>query len=146
MTEPEQYFNLYKGNYLASQTNNLKMEQERIIDALQAIFNGADERNWQKVEQAMADNVLLDYVSLSGNPAATLPAKEIVAAWAGFLPGFDRTHHHLSDFEVQQNGDEAIIHCKGKADHFLNNESWTVEGTYDAGATKTNGQWVVTKL
>jgi SnoaL-like domain len=146
MTEPELYFNLYKGDYLATQKNDLKMEQEKIIQAILAIFNGADERDWQKVEQAMADNVLLDYASLSGNPAATLSAKQIIEAWRGFLPGFDSTHHHLSDFHVQQNGDQAVIHCKGKADHFLNNDSWTVEGTYDAEAAKVNGEWVVTKL
>jgi hypothetical protein len=37
--------------------------KQRVLD----LFNGADERNWGKVKMAFADNVLLDYSSLSGN-------------------------------------------------------------------------------
>ena len=125
---------------------NINMEQEKIIQTVSAIFNGADEHNWQKVEQALADEVLLDYSSLSGNPAAKLTSKQIIDAWKGFLPGFERTHHQLSKFEVSENGDEAEAHFYGKADHFIGKEIWTVEATYDAGLTKTGGDWKVSRL
>ncbi len=122
------------------------MENEEIIHAIAAVFSGADERNWEKVQHAMAENVLLDYSSLSGNAAATLSSKQIIETWKGFLPGFDRTHHQLSNFQVTQHGNTATIHCNGKANHFIDKDVWTVEGTYDAEASKTNGQWLVTKL
>lgn len=117
-----------------------------IIETVTAIFNGADERNWPKVQQAMADNVYLDYSSLSGNPAAAIPAVQIVTAWKNFLPGFDRTHHQLSDFTVSVNGDTATVHFNGKGDHFIDKEVWTVEGNYDAEVVKANGEWRVAKL
>jgi len=122
------------------------MGNEKIIQTISAIFSGADERNWEKVENAMAENVLLDYSSLSGSAAATLPSHQIIEMWRGFLPGFDRTHHQLSNFQITQHGDTATIHCNGKADHFIDKDVWTVEGTYDAGASKVNGRWVATKL
>jgi hypothetical protein len=122
------------------------MEQENIIQTVSAIFSGADEHNWQKVQDALADEVLLDYSVLSGNPASTLTSKQIVDAWKGFLPGFDKTHHQLSKFEVFQNGDAAKVHFYGKADHFIDREVWTVEATYDAGLSKSSGSWKVTAL
>ncbi|WP_343304094.1 nuclear transport factor 2 family protein [Chitinophaga niabensis] len=120
--------------------------EQLIISAVTAIFNGADERNWPKVQQAMAENVYLDYSSLSGNPAASIPAEQIINAWKSVLPGFDRTHHQLSGFAVTIEGDTATIHFNGKADHFIDQNSWTVEGTYDATAVKENDQWHVSAL
>ena len=122
------------------------MEKDKIIQTFSAVFAGADERDWAKVQNAMAANVLLDYSSLSGNPAATLSSEKIIETWKGFLPGFDRTHHQLSEFEVEINQAVANVHCRGKADHFIGKEAWTVEGTYDGELEVKNSNWVVTKL
>jgi hypothetical protein len=123
-----------------------QMENEKIIQAISAVFSGADERNWKKVQRAMAENVLFDYFSLSGNAGALLPSNQIIEAWKGLLPGFDRTHHQLSNFQIFQQGNTAKVHCDGKADHFIDNDVWTVEGNYDAEASKNNNEWVVTML
>lgn len=130
-----------------SQTKHSKgMENEKLIQTVSSIFTGADEHDWKKIINTMAENVLLDYSSLSGIPAATISKNKIVEAWKGFLPGFDKTHHQLSNFQVTQNGSIATIHFNGKADHFLNKDVWTVEGTYDAEVSKTKTEWLVTKL
>ncbi len=121
------------------------MGKGKIIETISAIFNGADERNWGKVQKALAQNVWLDYSSLSGNPAATLPATQIIDGWKGVLPGFDKTHHQLSDFTVEQTDGTATAHFKGKADHFIGEEKWTVEATYDAELSKEGDEWRVTK-
>ncbi|HEX8576706.1 MAG TPA: nuclear transport factor 2 family protein [Flavobacterium sp.] len=131
----------------ARSQNNIQHKMEKQIkQTISDVFNGADERNWKKVQNAMAENVLLDYSSLSGNPEAILPSKQIVATWKAFLPGFDRTRHQLSNFQIKQKGNMASVHFDGKADHFISKEIWTVEGNYDAEVAKTNNQWVVTKL
>lgn len=121
------------------------MENQKIIQAITNLFNGADEHNWAKVKTAFAENVLLDFSSLSGNPASTIPSKEIINSWAAFLPGFDKTHHQLSDFQIKQNGNSTTVHYNGKADHFIGNEIWTVEGTYDDEVINSNAGWVITK-
>ena len=122
------------------------MENEKIIQAITGIFTGADTHNWTTVQQAMAANVLLDYTSMAGGYPATLTPMQITDAWLAFLPGFDKTHHHLSGFGVTQSGSMATAHCDGKADHFIDGEVWMVEGSYDAELTMENHKWVVTKL
>ena len=122
------------------------MEAENIIKTIKNIFSGADERNWQKVQDAMADEVLLDYSSMNSNPAAITPSVKIIEAWKGFLPGFDRTHHQVSDFKADQQNDIAHIQFFGKADHFIANDSWTVAGTYDVELIQSANDWKVTKF
>jgi len=111
------------------------METEKIIHVITNIFEGADERDWKKVKASFANDVLLDYYSMSGNPAAVLTSDDIINAWKGFLPGFDLTHHHVTKFTVEQSDGIAKAHFSGKADHFIDGESWIVEGTYDLELT-----------
>ena len=118
--------------------------QNEIINTVKAMFSGADERDWDKVKNTMADKVLLDYSAMGGSPAAELTPEQIINAWEGLLPGFDKTHHQPKDFTVTQNGDTAVVHYFAKADHFLGDESWTVEANYDTGLAKTGGTWKIT--
>jgi predicted acyl esterase len=122
------------------------MENNKIIKAISAIFGGADERDWNKVSSAMSDSVWLDYSSLSGNPAATLPSSQIIETWRNFLPGFDKTHHQLFNFRAVQSGNTAVVNYSGKADHFIGADVWTVEGDYVAELVNTGNRWLVTKL
>ncbi len=107
------------------------METEKIINVITNIFEGADERDWKKVKASFANDVLLDYYSMNGSPATVISSDDIIKAWKGFLPGFDITHHHVTNFRIKQSDEIAEAHFSGKADHFIDAESWTVEGTYD---------------
>ncbi|MBV8388207.1 MAG: nuclear transport factor 2 family protein [Mucilaginibacter sp.] len=122
------------------------MDTEKIINTITNIFEGADERDWSKVKASFADNVLLDYSSMNGNPASVLSSKDIIAAWKGFLPGFDLTHHHVTQFKIEQSDNTAEAHFFGKADHFINEESWTVEGSYDLELSIEGNDAKVTKF
>jgi ketosteroid isomerase-like protein len=117
---------------------------ESIASIITRLFGGVDKRDWQQVESTMDDKVLLDYTSMAGGTPTWLTPRQITDAWAAFLPGFDRTHHHLSDFEINEGKDSA--HFKGKAEHFIGNEIWVVEGTYDATLRKKEGDWVVSEF
>ena len=112
------------------------MENNKIIQVVSSIFSGADERDWKKIHAAMSDTVLLDYSSMTGIAPSELTPEQITAAWAGFLPGFDRTHHKLSDFKVTMQDDFYKVHMNGTADHFIGTEVWTVKGNYDAVVNK----------
>jgi len=122
------------------------MEKDLLMQTITAIFHGADQHDWPAVENALADQVWLDYTSLAGGQPSRLTNKQIADAWASFLPGFDKTHHQLSHFEVDLGGSPAKARFSGKADHFIGAASWTVEGSYDAEAIQQNGRWRVTKL
>src|SRR5689334_16982754 len=99
----------------------------KITENIKALFSGADERNWSKVKSVLGKQVFLDYSSMTGAPGVGVSPDQIVAAWSGFLPGFDRTNHQLSDFKVEIKDNEAIATYIGKADHFLKDTVWTVE-------------------
>lgn len=122
------------------------MENDKIVNTVTAIFSGADAREWPKVKAAFADEVLLDYSSMNGNPAAQMTPDQIITAWSSFLPGFDKTHHNVFDFKVDRQGDNATVHFTGIADHFIGENKWTVEGTYDVEAIREDDNWQVTKF
>jgi ketosteroid isomerase-like protein len=121
-----------------------KNKMETIItQQVNALFAGADERNWNMVMSVMDKQVLLDYSSMTGSPASNLTPEQISAAWAAFLPGFDRTNHTLSGFKIKINGNEAVANYIGKADHYLNGEVWTVEGSYNTNLKRITGNWLI---
>lgn len=122
------------------------MEKDLVIQTITTIFHGADQHDWAAVQNALADQVWLDYTSLAGGQPALLTGQQIANAWAAFLPGFDKTHHQLSQFEVDLGGSVAKVRFSGKADHFIGAATWTVEGHYDAEVVQQNGRWRVTKL
>ena len=126
------------------------MEYQVLIESVTAIFNGADARNWQTVQDAFAGKVTLDYSSMSGNPAASTTPEAIVTAWKALFPGFTATHHQLGNFTVKQKGNEAFVSCYGTATHFLPNEGrqnfWIVIGTYDFHLVKNGTHWKVDSM
>lgn len=126
------------------------MQTQRMIEALQEVFIAADERDWERCRNAMADKVYLDYSSLSGVPAQELAAADIVTSWMGFLPRFKATHHQLGNFTVQDDGENAIVKCYGTATHYFPAASgqnvWTVVGTYEAKLARWKDGWKVTAL
>ena len=122
------------------------MDTEKIISVITNIFEGADEGDWKKVKASFANDVLLDYYSMNGNPAVVLSSNEIIKAWKGFLPGFDLTHHQVTKFHIEQSDGIAKAYFSGKADHFIDGESWTVEGTYNLELAVTGSEAKVTKF
>jgi hypothetical protein len=125
--------------------NNMNYEEQKIREVITALFKGADQHNWEKVKQVLAGEVLLDYTSMTGAAPSMLSPQLIVDSWAGFLPGFDKTHHQLSGFRVKRSGDQALANYFGKADHFIAGNVWTVEGTYETELYKLAGEWKITK-
>jgi hypothetical protein len=107
---------------------------EEIKKSVLDIFEGADERNWERVKNAMAEKVLLDYTSMTGGEPASLSPDAITTAWSNFLPGFDKTKHNLINFKITPSEELMTITFDGKADHFIDDKIWTVEGDYYAEA------------
>lgn len=127
------------------------METQSIINVVTAIFNGSDERNWNKVESSFAEQVVLDYSSMAGGKPNILTPKEIISAWKTLLPGFQSTHHQVGSFQVNIAGNTATAFNNGLALHYLPNETgndvWVVVGTYDFGLSKNSkGEWKVNSM
>ncbi len=124
---------------------NMKNPEQTVI----GLFVATDERDWQQVEQSFAAEVVLDYSSMNGNPAAKLTPAQIITAWKGILPGFESTHHQLGNFLSSIEGNKAEVFCYGMASHYLSDVGgnlWIVAGTYDFQLQQSNGAWKITSM
>lgn len=125
-------------------------DKEIVIDTVNGLFIGVDERDWSKVKQSFDNSVLLDYSSMTGGKPVTLHPDKIIDSWKGVLPGFDKTHHQIGNYLVSVDNQKAKVFCYGTATHFLddksNNHIWTVVGTYDFELIKIADKWNVTKM
>lgn len=120
-----------------------KIVMEALVDIVKTFFTSVDDRNWERTKATMTDNVLLDYSSMSGEAAAWISPGDIIAGWASFLPGFNKTQHEIFVFKIDAVPEMATVHCRGKADHFVGDEIWTVEGNYEIVLESTGKGWLI---
>ncbi|SOD92172.1 nuclear transport factor 2 family protein [Spirosoma fluviale] len=130
---------------------NLMQLQFDVIQTVNAIFNTTDRQEWHSCQDLFADEVLLDYESLSGQAPIRLAPSQIISAWQQVLPGFAFTQHMLSNHEVSVIGaDQVSCVCKGHAVHYIPNavggEEWGVYGTYRFELVRHPGGWKVSTM
>ena len=75
-------------------------DRAAIIDTITDIAAGADRHQWDRVRGAFAGTVTLDYTSLWGGEPATQSGEAVIAQWSGFLPGFERTLHLVTNHTI----------------------------------------------
>lgn len=124
--------------------------RQAVLETVNKLFIKTDARRWEQVMEIFADSVLLDYTSMAGGEPATLTPEQIVAAWKGFLPGFEATHHQIGNYLIKVKDNHADVFCYGTATHYLPNESgksvWIVVGSYDFHLTQSGGNWRVDRM
>ncbi len=127
------------------QTNSI--DHNAVISVINKIGTAADMNDWQAVKASFADEVYLDYTSMSGGEPATLTPEQIVTAWRKFLPGFELTKHTITNHDVTIKGDAAECFAYVSALHFIDGakggETWTVHGFYNSHLVKTTAGWKV---
>ena len=122
-------------------------DQADITTTLTDIAAGADRHDWARVRAAFGDNVTVDYTSLWGGDPASQAADALVAGWAGFLPGFDSTHHMVTNHTVTSMSEtEATAEADFTATHRLGDGLWVLGGRYSYALENTGDRWVVTAL
>jgi len=126
------------------------MEKIEINDVINRLFVNTDLRTWETVEACFADSVNLDYTSLVGGEPLQVTPSQIMVGWKSLLPGFQATHHQVSNFLIDLDGNEAACSANGIAYHYLPNQEgenfWTVVGTYDFQLAKQGQDWKVTMM
>ena len=114
-----------------------------IVESVGAL---ADRGEFNALGRLFADELMLDYSSLNGQPAQPKKSQELMAEWAGVLPGFDRTRHALSNIDVDISGDSATARAEVVASHWIGDGFWQVDGHYDYELAKADGQWTITSM
>lgn len=101
----------------------------------------ADSGNFEALEQLYADEVLVDYSSLSGIEAELKSPQALMMEWAGVLPGFDITRHAISNVEVDVSGSRAVATADVVADHYVGDLHWQVAGDYRYELVNAGDAW-----
>lgn len=118
-----------------------------ITQTLTDIAAGADRHDWARVRGAFTETVTTDYSSLWGGDPVMQPADELVAGWAEFLPGFDVTHHMVTNHTITETTDST---AKAEADftatHRIDDALWVLGGRYSYELERTNSRWRVSSL
>jgi uncharacterized protein len=128
------------------QMNSKERDETAVLEPVTAILRGADERQWEKVRDAFAPRVVLDY----GVPELLQP-HEIVAGWEPLFAGFDRTRHEIQDAEVRfAESDRAQVTASFVADHWLagapGGDHWRLGGRYELELVRTGDGWKVSRM
>ena len=120
-------------------------DEAAVIAAADGIDTAVDAKDWTACRAYFADQVDVDFSSLSGEPAARIPADQLVAGWRAGLFAGKRSHHMRSNHRATVRGDRATVESKGYALNILANkrgdQEWEVWGDYVHEFARTPRGW-----
>lgn len=117
-------------------------DRERIERAVRKLARAADGREWTAVRDLFAEEVDVDYTSVSGGQPARIKADALVEGWQRGLGAFASTKHDFSDIAVQVDGDRATVTFTGQATHLKPDGSrWNCGGDYVYQFVRTERGW-----
>jgi hypothetical protein len=126
------------------------IDQSKIIETINQLFIGTDNRDWVLVMGCFAPRVLFDMSSMGGGEPRQVSPDEIVAAWDADLKPLKAIHHQAGNYLVRVGGSKAEAFCYGIASHYLPNTSnmntRTFVGSYDFELLKDDGNWRISKF
>ncbi|CAM3804238.1 nuclear transport factor 2 family protein [Parendozoicomonas haliclonae] len=120
--------------------------QWQVAQAITRMVNAIDSKRWSDARVQFADTVFVDYSSLNGQPGADISSSDLVHGWQELLERV-LTHHMVSNFEVEVQGDKAESECHVYACHELPGlEGWDCYGRYQHLLERVNGQWLIIQM
>ncbi len=128
--------------YLRADTHN--EDSVRIQTIVESVGVYADNGNFEALEKLYADEIELDYRSLTGGEIALKSPGALMSEWASVLPGFDVTRHAVSNIAVKVKGNNAVATARVVADHYVDELFWQVEGSYRYELKKHENTWWIT--
>jgi hypothetical protein len=121
------------------------VDQTKIIETINRLFIGTDNRDWMLVRSCFAPRVLFDMSSLGAGAPRHLTPDDIVAAWDTGLKPLKAIHHQAGNYLVEVDDTKAEAFCYGIASHYLPNKSnkntRTFVGSYEFELLKDSGRW-----
>ena len=119
--------------------------KDAVIDVLNTLFIGTDQRDWAKVRDCFADSVRFDMTSLLGGRPSDLSPETIVDGWRQGLQAITQVHHQVGNYRVDVDGAVAVASCYGIALHYRKTTSGrntrTFVGSYDFHLVEAEGRW-----
>jgi hypothetical protein len=124
------------------------VDQMKVVETINRLFVGTDNRNWALVRSCFAPRVMFDMSSMGAGEPGQLTPEEIVSAWDAGLKPLRSIHHQAGNYLVDVSGTKADAFCYGIASHYLPNKSnrntRTFVGSYEFHLLKEGGCWRIT--
>jgi hypothetical protein len=121
------------------------VDQMKVVETINRLFVGTDNRNWALVRSCFAPRVMFDMSSMGAGEPGQLTPEEIVSAWDAGLKPLRSIHHQAGNYLVDVSGTKADAFCYGIASHYLPNKSnrntRTFVGSYEFQLLKEGGCW-----
>jgi hypothetical protein len=118
--------------------------------AITKMLHALDLRDWQKVRDAFADHVDVDYSSLSGEPAANVAGDDLVGGWRSFVGAFDATQHMTGPCTATERDHEVVVHTHVRGYHRIadapGGATWLVAGHYVLRLVQRRAGWRIVGL
>ena len=123
------------------------LEKDRIIDTINQLFIGTDNRDWPTVRACFADTVDVDMSSLAVGTSGQLTPQQIALAWEEGFRTLQAIHHQVGNYRVKVEGEQATAFCYGTASHYRPTRSGrntrVFVGSYDLHLRRVEGRWQI---
>jgi SnoaL-like domain len=108
-------------------------------------------RQWEKLEQHLAENLYYDQQQLSGEQPSIIKKKSLISRWKTELAAYFYATKHLVDRAVVKiSGSSAIVTSEVSDTHYVADRgeryAWEVKGVWKYELTKKAGNWKVAKM
>lgn len=130
-----------------------RAELIRIADGLDT---AVDAKDWAAARAFFADEVTVDFGSLTGTGPVTIPSDALIAGWQGNLTAEKTSFHLRGNHAVEFDGaDAATVTSQGYAWNRLERGAlpenggealWEVWGSYTHGFTRTEAGWKINEM
>lgn len=118
-------------------------DEAAIKNIVESVSTLADTGNFESLEALYAQEIEMDYTSLSGGETEFKSPEALMTQWACVLPGFDRTRHEVSNIQVSSNDRTATARADVVAYHWVGDLFWQVKGDYVYRLAKNGGRWFI---
>lgn len=126
--------------------NNIQKIQ--IIEAVNAIVNTADNKDWEACASCFTSEVLLDHNAHLNTQPVIIASKQLIEDWKKAFADMSFTWHQVTNHTVIVNGDQANCYSKVMGLHVgkINNSYYTTWGNYRHKLRLTVNGWKVSSI
>ncbi|WP_394618060.1 nuclear transport factor 2 family protein [Lentzea sp. JNUCC 0626] len=126
-------------------------DRAEIIELISNYATVSDRREFTTLPaRTFTDEVTVDFSSVTGAPAMTVPLSAYVESLSGAFSAFKATHHAITGHVVELDGDTAKVRAHVRAEHWFPDEvgapRWLVVGFYDNEAIHTPDGWRLNRV
>ena len=126
------------------------IERDRIADVVNTLSAATDARDWPRVRDCFAPEVVFDMTSLAGGSPARVSPDDIVAGWKKGLEPIEAAHHQFGNLSIRCDAADASASCYGIAYHYRRTSSGrntrVFVGSYDFHFQRREGEWKIDRF